>query len=158
MQIYLEGNIVILQGNRRIRASRAFYDARSERALILDAELKAYIPELQSDIRIRAERIRQLSPDHLHAQNAWTSTSQYGKPGYRIQASDVYLENRPKSVWLGPQPLTIDPETGQAVPVESFWMTSLNNNMLFNVPYFLSALDSIPKSLREELIQRATQD
>lgn len=38
------------------------------------------------------------------------------------------------------------------------WMTSLNNNMLFNVPYFLSALDSIPKSLREELIQRATQD
>lgn len=145
MQIYLEGNIVILQGNRRIRASRAFYDARSERALILDAELKAYIPELQSDIRIRAERIRQLSPDHLHAQNAWTSTSQYGKPGYRIQASDVYLENRPKPVWLGPQPLTIDPETGQAVPVESFWMTSLNNTFILeDYPLFYTPIVSGP--------------
>ena len=32
------------------------------------------------------------------------------------------------------------------------WMTSLNNNMLFNVPYFLSAFDSIPESRRAKLI------
>lgn len=37
------------------------------------------------------------------------------------------------------------------------WMTSLNNNMLFNVPYFLSALDSVPKSRRSELITAAKQ-
>lgn len=145
MQIYLEGNIVILQGNRKIRASRAFYDARSERALILDAELRAFIPQLQSDIRIRAERIRQLSPDHLHAQNAWTSTSQYGKPGYRVQATDVYLENRPKSVWMGPQPLTIDPETGQAVPEKSLWVTSLNNTFILeDYPLFYTPIVSGP--------------
>ena len=33
------------------------------------------------------------------------------------------------------------------------WMTSLNNNMLFNVPYFLSALDSIPPACRAELLK-----
>ncbi|MBD3673121.1 MAG: hypothetical protein HUJ26_06300 [Planctomycetaceae bacterium] len=145
LQIYLEGNIVIRQGNRTIRASRAFYDARSERALILDAELKAYVPQLQSDIRIRAERIRQLSPDHLHAHNAWTSTSQYGKPGYRIQASDVYLENRPRSTWNGPPPLTIDPETGEAVQAESLWMTSLNNTFILeDYPLFYTPILSGP--------------
>ena len=130
LQLYLEGNIIIRQGNRKIEASRAFYDARSQRALILDAELRAYIPQLRSDIRVRADRIRQLSPDHLHAQNAWTSTSQYGKPGYRVQATDVYLENRPTQSWLGPQPLTIDPETSQPVRPESLWMTSINNTFI----------------------------
>lgn len=130
MQLYLEGNIIIRQGNRKIEASRAFYDARSQRALIIDAELRAYVPQLRSDIRVRADRIRQLSPDHLHAQNAWTSTSQYGKPGYRIQSTDVYLENRPTQSWLGPQPLTIDPETGQPVRPESLWMTSINNTFI----------------------------
>ena len=32
------------------------------------------------------------------------------------------------------------------------WMTSLNGNLLFNVPYFLSALDSVPETKRRELM------
>ena len=32
------------------------------------------------------------------------------------------------------------------------WMTSLNGNMLFNVPYFLSALDALPEGRRRELV------
>jgi hypothetical protein len=35
------------------------------------------------------------------------------------------------------------------------WMTSLNANLLFNVPYFLSALDSLPDATRRELIKAA---
>ncbi|MBG89989.1 MAG: hypothetical protein CMO80_24250 [Verrucomicrobiales bacterium] len=34
------------------------------------------------------------------------------------------------------------------------WMTSLNGNMLFNVPYFLSALDSVPQDKRRELMEK----
>ncbi len=137
-QLYLEGNIVIrnqsqlaqfgsLEVNNVIRATRAFYDAREERALILDAELQAYIPSMDSSFRIRADRIRQDSsgPRGLaslktyHAQNAWFTTSQMGRPGYRIQANDIFLEPRPSI--FGSE---LDPRTGQMVPRESYWVTS----------------------------------
>lgn len=130
LQIYLEGNIVLRQGSQTVRADQVFYDARSKRALIINADLRAFVPQLRSDIRIRAERIRQLSPTVLHAQNAWSTTSQYGYPGYRLQASDIYLEQRPVDPWLGGKPITIDPETGQPVREDSYWMTSLNNRFI----------------------------
>ena len=137
-QLYLEGNIVIrnqsqlpqltgMEVNNVIRATRAFYDAREERALILDAELQTYIPSMDTSFRIRADRIRQDSsgprgPASLksyHAENAWFTTSQMGKPGYRIQANDIFLEPRPSV--LGTR---IDPQTGRVVPGETYWMTS----------------------------------
>ena len=71
-QLYLEGNIVIRQQSRFaqfggrevsnvVRASRAYYDGRDNRALILDAELQTYVPELDAGVRVRAERLRQNS-------------------------------------------------------------------------------------------------
>lgn len=145
LQFYLEGNIIIRQGNQTIRAERAFYDVRAEKALILNAELRSYVPSLRSDIRVRAARIRQLSPNYFHAQNAWSSTSQYGKPGYRFQASDIYLENRPNSSWTGPQPMTFDPQTGQPVANETLWVTSMNNTLIVeDIPLFYSPIVSGP--------------
>ena len=92
-QVYLEGNIVIRQRDNvrqltnKILAERAYYDARDHRALILDAELETYISQLDTSVRLRADRIRQNSEKNFHAQNAWITTSQYGVPGYRVQAS-----------------------------------------------------------------------
>ena len=145
LQFYLEGNIVIRQGNQWITAERAFYDVRARRALILNAELRSYIPQFRSNLRVRAARIRQLSPDYFHAQNAWTSTSQYGKPGYRVQATDVFLENRPNLSWTGPQPLTFDPQTGQPIQDSTMWVTSWNNTFIMeDVPLFYSPIVSGP--------------
>ena len=45
-QVYLEGNIVARQGNNVMRAERAYYDAREDRGLLLDAELSVKPPEL----------------------------------------------------------------------------------------------------------------
>jgi lipopolysaccharide export system protein LptA len=137
-EVYLEGNIVVLQGRNKIRAARAAYDARENRGLIFDAELKAFIPALKDTVRVRAERIRQLSRNSFHASNAWTSTSRFGKPGYRIQATDVFLENRQRQPWFGAP--DIDPETGEP-ETEVRWLTSINNTLfvedvpLMYVPY-----------------------
>ena len=133
LQIYLEGNIVIRQqsrfaqfGDREVsnvvRASRAFYDGRDNRALILDAELQTYVTELDASVRVRAERLRQNSLQSYHAQNAWFTTSQYGKPGYRIQASDIFVEARPEG-WL---PATFDPQSNQPINRDHYWVTTLN--------------------------------
>jgi len=130
-QIYLEGNIVIrrqsqlslmgnLEVNNVIRAERAFYDARENRALILDADLQSYVPSMDASIRVRADRIRQESLKTFHAQNAWFTTSGLGKPGYRIQANDILLEERGMGLGL----TEVDPRTGEIVPREDYWITA----------------------------------
>ena len=151
-QVYLEGNIVIRQqsqlpqfGNHElsnvVKASRAFYDGRDNRALILDAELQSYSPTLDAGVRVRAERLRQNSLQSYHAQNAWFTTSQYGKPGYRIQASDIFFEPRP----TGLPSSQIDPRTGEPAPQELYWVTSLNTQLIVgDVPVFYLPQVSTP--------------
>ena len=130
-QVYMEGNIVIRQNQNTIQATHAFFDAASDRALMLNAELRAFVPEGGAQFRVRAERMRQLTHDRFHAQNAWVTSSPYGKPGYRIQASDIFVEPGP-SVFTGTDPLT-----GQQVVGQSTWVTSVNNQFIIgDTPVF----------------------
>lgn len=139
-QVYLEGNIIIRQGENTLRASRAFYDARENRALLLNAELKTRIANLPAKIRVRADELRQLSRDTFQAENAWLTTSSYGRPGYRLEAENIFVEPRYES-WIGRNQAHIDPETGQVVTDTTLWATTLNNRFyveeapLFYFPY-----------------------
>jgi lipopolysaccharide export system protein LptA len=126
-QVYLEGNIVVRQGQNVLRASRAFYDARDNRGQLLDAELRSFVPQLGGDVRVRAERVRQLSENTFHAQNGWVTASPFGAPGYRLQASDIFFEQREAPFSA---PMEFDPETGMALPRQVPWVTSLNNVFL----------------------------
>ena len=126
LQVYLEGNIVVRQGNNVLRATRAFYDVRDEQALLLDSELRVFVPQIGRDIRVRADRIRQLATRSFHAENAWTTTSPFGKPGYRLQASDIMLEERPQP-WMGSGEVHIDPVTNLPVGEDLAWITTHNN-------------------------------
>ncbi len=131
LQIYMEGNIVIRQKQNVIHATHAFFDANSDRALMLNAELRAFLPTTQGEFRVRAKRMRMLSQDRFHAQNAWATTSPYGEPGYRIEASDIFVAPGP-SLFSG-----TDPFTGQPVMKQSTWVTSHNNKFVIgDVPVF----------------------
>ena len=63
--------------------------------------------------------------NRFHAQNAWTTTSSYGKPGYRIQASDIFVEPGTETPWAGRDPLT-----GQIVTGSPTWVTALNSKFI----------------------------
>ncbi len=140
-EVYLEGNIVIRQGNQVIRAERAYYDAREERALVENAELKAFLPDIDGSVRVRAERLRQINRSAYHAQNAWFTSSEYGRPGYRLQASDVFIEERPD---FGVPPL-VDPVTGRVSQATTPWATVNNATLLFGeVPVFYSPQLTVP--------------
>jgi len=142
-EVYLEGNIVIRQEQRVLTAERAVYDAREDRGLMYDAELKSYLPELKDTVRIRAERIRQISKDSYHAQHAWTSTSKFGKPGYRLQASDIFMETRYNRPLFSP--FVFDSQTGAPLVEERSWITSLHNTFLVDsVPLFYLPYVSSP--------------
>jgi hypothetical protein len=130
-QVYLEGNIVIRQDKNTVTATHAFFDVRNNQALIMNAELKAYIPTTDGYFRIRGERLRQLSRDRFHAQNAWVTTSPYGEPGYRIQATDIFVEPGMYSPW------TLMNRFTRQQPSETTMITSLNNQFIVgNTPLF----------------------
>lgn len=141
-QIYLEGNIVVRQGVSVLKAERAYYDAREERGLLLAAELAFKPPELNGQrIRVHAERIRQNARNEFHASNAWTSGSAFGRPGYRLQSSDIFVEP------YFAEPLDVprlggdfdssrfDPATGAPIYREVPYITALNNSFLVDTPF-----------------------
>lgn len=136
LQVYLEGNILVRQGRNTVTASHAFFDANNDRALLMNAELRSLLPQNDGTFRVRAERLRQLSINRFHAQNAWTTTSPYGMPGYRLQASDIMVEPGPVSIFT-----ELDPQTGQPVSGPPLWVTAVNSQLLIgNVPVL-----SLPK-------------
>ena len=70
-------------------------DLNEERGQLWNGELRTYLPGIDATVRLRAAQIRQQSNDRFHARDAWITTSEMGDPGYRIQASDIFLERRP---------------------------------------------------------------
>ncbi len=142
--VYLEGNVVIFQGDpnnpqlmRKIQAKSATFDAREKKGLLLDAELEAYLPSMKGTIRIWGERIRQLGPNTFHGKGVWITPSPFGKPGYRMQATDAFLEQRFRSSTFGAEEPAVDPSTGNPESETQNWITSLNNVFFIeDVPVF----------------------
>lgn len=134
-EVYLEGNIVVRQGTNKIKAGRAFYNISQRRGLLLDAEIRTQLPEYDGAVRLRASEIRQFSATNFHARNAYFTTSEFGHPKYRIEASDIFLEERPSLFNTQVNPATGLPES------DTMWITSHNNRLfigdvpVFNSPY-----------------------
>ncbi|MEO2035996.1 MAG: hypothetical protein ABGZ35_28310, partial [Planctomycetaceae bacterium] len=124
-QVYLEGNILVRHNRGTIRADRAFYDAGNGQILAINAELRAVVSDTGQQIRIHAEKLRQLATDRFHAQNAWTSTSPYGKPGYRIQSENIYVNPGPQTPSSGVNPITGEPSSGPPL-----WVTAENSQFI----------------------------
>lgn len=148
LQIYLEGNIIIRSPQNELSASRAFYDLRDDRAILLDGELKLNAPNLNKPLRLRGEQIRQISRGSFIAENAWVSTSSFGKPGYRAQASKIEVEQAQAGdirQTSGVQ-AEVDEETGLPVEAADPWITSHHNSLwiedypLFYFPYVTAPL------------------
>ena len=136
LQVYLEGNIVIRQGNNVLRASQAFYDVRENRALLVNAELKTKIDGFAAKVRVRASQLRQLTLKTYQANNASITTSEFAKPGYELRASEIFIE--PRNVgWNGENPAKFNPATGEYEPDETLWATAVDTTFLVeDVPLF----------------------
>ncbi|MEX2288503.1 MAG: hypothetical protein WD648_15505 [Planctomycetaceae bacterium] len=145
LTVYMEGNIVMRQGQNVVRATHGTVDVRENRALYHNVELRAFVPQLNGDLRIRAERVRQLSQSRFHAQQAWATGSKFGRPGYRVLASDIIFEERYTQPWVGAGTERFDPDTGAPIVEETHWITSLNNTFLVEeVPLLYTPYLSAP--------------
>lgn len=135
-QVYLEGNIIIRQGTNEIRATNAFYDVRERRGLMMNAEVKTFVPEYDATLRLRADTLRQQSENKFHAKNAFVTTSEFGQPGYSLNAGEIFVDNEP------------NPFTGKR---QSPYVSAVNPRVYIeNVPVL--ALPSISGPADESLI------
>lgn len=140
-QVYLEGNIIVRQGTNTVRASHAFYDIPQRRGMLMNAEIRSFLSDYQGTLRLRATELRQYSETNYHARNAFFTTSEFGYPKYRIQASDVFVQEV-----SGPGTTSVNPQTGQRTP-GSLWVTSRNNRVflgdfpVFYTPYLSAAAE-----------------
>ena len=154
--VYLEGNIIIRQGETVVKADRALYDAQADRALILNAELRSFVPQMNAAVRLRAERLRQISRNRFFAKRAWTTTSTYGKPGFRLQASEVVIDQRIKQPLFGIGGPELDPLTGAPAVEPTPYITSRNNTLrVGDLPVFYSPYFSAPAEDPQIPLKRA---
>jgi hypothetical protein len=92
--VYLEGDIRMSLGERRMRASRLYYDLMLDRALILDAVLFGKVPERNLPVYVRADRIRQLSERAYAADDAVLTTSEFHTPHYHVGAGRIRITDK----------------------------------------------------------------
>ncbi len=137
LEIYLEGNIDFRQGERVIHAQRMYYDVNTQVGTVLDAELLSPAPQFSGLVRLKADLVRQLGRDQFLAQNAFVTTSRMGRPGYRLQAGEIYYEDQQRPLVDPATGLTqVDP-TGDSILEHQRLATSRNNFLyLREVPVF----------------------
>ncbi len=101
--VYLEGDIVLSNGDQMIRASRLYYDFVYDRALVLDAVMRMLDPVRSLPIYVRANMIRQLSAREFVATDAKFTTSEFYTPHYHIGAEELEIVDRTPAVSLAPR-------------------------------------------------------
>ncbi|MEM1228853.1 MAG: organic solvent tolerance protein OstA [Planctomycetota bacterium] len=128
-ELYLEGDIVVRQGESVIYANAMYYNITKEMGVILDAEAVATVPQYQGTVRIKAEAMRQVAKGSFVASNAAVTSSRMGVPQYWLQSNQLQLSPRPIVI--------IDQETGQAITDSEPTITSGSNFVyLAGVPVF----------------------
>ena len=156
MEVYLEGNVEVLQDERKVagngdqkkyKAKRAFYDIQSDRFVALDAELNMFNPTLVAPAKVLSPRIDQFRPlvpaaagkyafgeQEITAQTTTSTGSRFPHPGYRITSSriDIYRERQRLA----------DPNSGKAVgqrgdpdaPEDLHWWIDARQNFFYMGP------------------------
>lgn len=93
IELYLEGNIVMRQGNRAIFADRMYYNVSSEYGMILSAEVLTPVPEYQGLLRLKADVLQQRDRQTLLAYGAAVTSSRLGVPRYWLQSDEVQIQD-----------------------------------------------------------------
>jgi hypothetical protein len=156
MEVYLEGNVIIRQDERKVagngdqktyRAHRAFYDLRSERLVALDADLDMFAPGLIAPMKMKSPRIDQYRPleraangtltyglQEIRADRTMMTGSRFPNPGYRFKSRTVDVTRVVSD--------NVEPNTGRGsgnprnpqAPQDLTWRIDARQNLFFLGP------------------------
>ncbi|MBN1815978.1 MAG: hypothetical protein JW828_01370 [Sedimentisphaerales bacterium] len=89
--VYLQGNIVMTEGQRTVRADEIYYDFRENQALAVNAEMRNFDAKRGLPIYIRARQLRQVSETVFEAEDISLTTSEFYLPQISLTASRLVL-------------------------------------------------------------------
>lgn len=89
--IYLEGGVVVTDGEFTVRGPRVYYDVANDRAALLDAVFYTFDGKRGTPLYVRADIIRQESLGQWEAKNAKLSNVAFADPSLSIGARDVRI-------------------------------------------------------------------
>lgn len=87
--VYLEDHAIATDGQYTVRAPRVYYDAASNRAILLDAVMYSFDVQRQLPLYVRAGVMRQTAAGTFEANDAVFTTSEFGEPHFGIGASQL---------------------------------------------------------------------
>ena len=130
-EFYLEGNIIVREGDRLIYADRMYYNVNDNRGTILHAEMLTPVKDYEGLMRLKADVLQQIDKQNFVAHGAAVTSSRLGVPRYWLQAKEVTLQDI-----QGP---AVDPVTGQPyldprteqLGVEHQMLATARNNFLY---------------------------
>lgn len=89
--VYLQGDVVMTEGLRTIRADQMYYNFVAKRGLAVNAEMRSFDPGRGIPIYIRAAKLRQLAENKFAAENVVVTTSEFYVPQVSVEASSVLV-------------------------------------------------------------------
>ncbi len=138
LELYMEGNVVVREGDRVVQAQSMYYNVPQRTGIILNAEVLTPVPRYQGLLRLRADVLRQVDRDRYVADEGSITTSRIGIPTYEFKSGQLTFDDEQVPV-VNPftgQP-EIDPRTGQPVTEHEQLVTGKNNLFLLDgVPVF----------------------
>lgn len=138
LEVYLEGNIVFLEGQRRIDAERMYYNVPNENGVVIDTEIVTPAPGYNGLLRLKSDLVQITGRDRFLAQRTSVTSSQLADPRYRLQSNLVELRDQQ---YPAIDPATgaqaINPLTGEPEVEHRQFLTSRNNFVYLGpVPVF----------------------
>lgn len=130
-EIYLEGNIIFLQGRRAVYAERMYYNVREKNGVVRDTEMLAPVRDYEGLLRLKADVLQMVDQQHFEAYGAAITSSLIGYPRYWLQSDQLSIEDR--------QVARTDPATGlpaidpitQKPDIEHDFLATSRNNFLY---------------------------
>ncbi|MBI5723165.1 MAG: LPS assembly protein LptD [Planctomycetes bacterium] len=89
--VYLEGDVIIARGERKMYGDRAYYDFTNDKAVVLNAVFRGVQEPRGVPVVVRGPEARILSPREVLIYNAAVSTSDMHTPSYSVNAQTTYL-------------------------------------------------------------------
>lgn len=89
--MYLQGNIVMTEGRRTIRADEIYFDLLKNQAVIVNAEMRFFDEKRGLPIYLSADRLRQVSDSLFQAEQVTLTSSEFYLPQLSANAARMVL-------------------------------------------------------------------
>lgn len=177
LEIYLEGNVICRQDQRKVagngdqivtQASQFYVDIRQQKFIAPNAELDLFAPQLLTPIKTKARMIRQhrsllgmsgttpiFGPSQVRAEDALITGSRFPVPGYRFQSRSIDITEQ-ASPLIGPDGRPVGNPEEITAPEDRIWRVDARQNIfkigpipVFYWPRLVTDSDDLDPPLRQ---------